>query len=62
LRDVPGVTDSVYQSLQNRYDIKTYVYGISIKAESSGIKRFIYGIVDSMITGDALALKYYREE
>lgn len=58
LRNVPGISTALYNSLQGKYTVKATVYGITIKAEQSGIIRYIYGVVST----DSLRLKYYREE
>lgn len=58
LRNVPGISMRLYQSLQGRYTVKAHIYGIKVIAEQSGIKRFIHGVVNP----ETLRLKYYREE
>lgn len=58
LKNVPGISPGLYQSLQGKYTIKALIYGITIKAEQSGIRRYIYGVVNP----ETLRLKYYREE
>ncbi|MCX7793128.1 MAG: general secretion pathway protein GspK [Thermodesulfovibrionales bacterium] len=58
LKNVSGISPAIYQSLQGRYTVKALVYGITIKAEQSGIKKLIHGVVNPEI----LRLKYYREE
>ncbi|MFN3740417.1 MAG: general secretion pathway protein GspK [Thermodesulfovibrionales bacterium] len=58
LKNVPGISPGLYQSLQGRYTVKALIYGITIKAEQSGIRRYIHGVVNP----ETLRLKYYREE
>lgn len=58
LKNVPGISPGLYQSLQGRYTVKALIYGITIRAEQSGIKRYIHGVVNP----ETLRLKYYREE
>ncbi len=58
LKNVPGISPHLYQSLQGRYTVKALIYGITIRAEQSGIKRYIHGVVNT----ETLRLKYYREE
>lgn len=58
LKNVPGISPGLYHSLQGRYTVKALIYGITIKAEQSDIKKYIHGVVNP----ETLRLKYYREE
>ncbi len=58
LKNVPGISTSLFQGLQGRYTVKAMDYSITIIAEESGIKRYVHGVVNT----DALRLKYFREE
>lgn len=58
LKNVPGISTTLFQSLQGRYTVKALIYGITIKAEQAGIRRYIHGVVNP----ETLRLKYYRKE
>ncbi len=58
LKNVPGISPELYNSLQGKYTIKALVYGITVMANESGVKRYIHGVVNP----DTGRLKYFREE
>ncbi len=56
LRNIAGITDAIYQTIQSRIDVKAKVYEVIAIAESIGIRKTVRAVFDSN------RIVYYRED
>lgn len=56
LRNVAGITDTLYQAIQSKIDVRARVYEVLAISESGGIRKTVSGVFD----GDRMV--YYRED